>query len=90
MFQREKISAEGGKKFHLWVKIHGFLFGVSASTARRKKNVDNDLVYQNMRLIGKLFTGLERQTVVVLEQVGGLEVKHSVEIPTSQHLAQPG
>ena len=37
-----------------------------------------DLIYQNMHLNEKIFTGSERETVVVLEEVGGLEVKDSV------------
>ena len=34
-----------------------------------------DLIYQNMHLNEKIFTGSERETVVVLQEVGGLEGK---------------
>ena len=37
MFQEGEFSAEGGKKFHLWVEFQGFIFEVSALNARRKK-----------------------------------------------------
>ena len=37
-----------------------------------------DLICQNMHLNEKLFTGSERETVVVFEEVGRLEVKDSV------------
>ena len=37
-----------------------------------------DFIYQNMHLNEKLFAGAERETVVVSEGVGGLEVKDSV------------
>ena len=39
-----------------------------------------DLIYQNMHLNEKIFTGSERETVVVSEGVGGLEVKGSVAV----------
>ena len=39
-----------------------------------------DLIYQNMQLNEKIFTWSERETVVVFEGVGGLEVKDSVGV----------
>ena len=66
-------------------KFWGFVFCKKSTILNPQMKILNfydglyiDLRYQNMRLNEKIFTWSERQSVVVFEEVGGLEVKHSV------------